>query len=604
MHQLWSYQDYVSYLTHTNNLVRRWAFKAIEERFPRRYTPEAAKLVGDSDEHLACAAPKYLAHHRAIDHARAILESFLKDKGNVPGNCAIGLGDMRYEPAVDVVLDRLIRCENANTLFGILYYLGKIHRDDCHQALRDVLIQLSDDYLADAAAEHLLDHRDPEDVPLVLRTCIKKAEPDVERDMFLKRLMSSVGAAGVYSDLTEYGGQDILEAPEKALKEMLEQHQMVNPPLETIHEIFGLIKASQYQHIATSLMFDAQNIVRSRFPEGHSTDHLSEIYEYDMLSLAFLQGFSKRSSYWKRAIRTKNIGRNLVSAVLACYFSIQEREGYIQALAPDGRCEDLINALKATGPQFPETLQDRLLGLAPIEELKAALTEELLTWGDIWVVRLMGRIGDNAFVPDLIRVIRHADGLSYIHADAVRAINGMDESVDESLLTAIQNGELTDAWDIFPLLEHLPYLESFDIAVRLWNEGDMDSFEIYATCLEDIGDARGIEALQEIFFDGNAIYIGDSLEVLGLLHNKDIPELARIRHEREAYLERQKRHRRELDELVRKAEEPGMPDTNSNRSTITKVRRETPKIGRNEPCPCGSGKKYKKCCLKKDHNAG
>jgi len=25
----------------------------------------------------------------------------------------------------------------------------------------------------------------------------------------------------------------------------------------------------------------------------------------------------------------------------------------------------------------------------------------------------------------------------------------------------------------------------------------------------------------------------------------------------------------------------------------------TPKIGRNEPCPCGSGKKYKKCCMNK-----
>lgn len=24
--------------------------------------------------------------------------------------------------------------------------------------------------------------------------------------------------------------------------------------------------------------------------------------------------------------------------------------------------------------------------------------------------------------------------------------------------------------------------------------------------------------------------------------------------------------------------------------------RETPKTGRNDPCPCGSGKKYKKCC--------
>ena len=28
----------------------------------------------------------------------------------------------------------------------------------------------------------------------------------------------------------------------------------------------------------------------------------------------------------------------------------------------------------------------------------------------------------------------------------------------------------------------------------------------------------------------------------------------------------------------------------------TPVVREEPKIGRNDPCPCGSGKKYKKCC--------
>jgi preprotein translocase subunit SecA len=26
------------------------------------------------------------------------------------------------------------------------------------------------------------------------------------------------------------------------------------------------------------------------------------------------------------------------------------------------------------------------------------------------------------------------------------------------------------------------------------------------------------------------------------------------------------------------------------------LKREGDKIGRNEPCPCGSGKKYKKCC--------
>ena len=25
------------------------------------------------------------------------------------------------------------------------------------------------------------------------------------------------------------------------------------------------------------------------------------------------------------------------------------------------------------------------------------------------------------------------------------------------------------------------------------------------------------------------------------------------------------------------------------------VRRESPKVGRNDPCPCGSGEKFKKC---------
>ena len=29
------------------------------------------------------------------------------------------------------------------------------------------------------------------------------------------------------------------------------------------------------------------------------------------------------------------------------------------------------------------------------------------------------------------------------------------------------------------------------------------------------------------------------------------------------------------------------------------VRYDSPKVGRNDPCPCGSGKKYKQCCLRK-----
>ncbi len=37
--------------------------------------------------------------------------------------------------------------------------------------------------------------------------------------------------------------------------------------------------------------------------------------------------------------------------------------------------------------------------------------------------------------------------------------------------------------------------------------------------------------------------------------------------------------------------EPGAPD-----KAIDPIKNLQPKVGRNDPCPCGSGKKYKKCC--------
>ena len=42
----------------------------------------------------------------------------------------------------------------------------------------------------------------------------------------------------------------------------------------------------------------------------------------------------------------------------------------------------------------------------------------------------------------------------------------------------------------------------------------------------------------------------------------------------------------------------GGQSTLENPDVNRTVVREEPKIGRNDPCPCGSGKKYKNCCGK------
>ena len=52
-------------------------------------------------------------------------------------------------------------------------------------------------------------------------------------------------------------------------------------------------------------------------------------------------------------------------------------------------------------------------------------------------------------------------------------------------------------------------------------------------------------------------------------------------------------NKREIAQLKERVKELGLDTSNIKNSEIDKS-----KVGRNEPCPCGSGKKYKKCCMR------
>lgn len=88
----------------------------------------------------------------------------------------------------------------------------------------------------------------------------------------------------------------------------------------------------------------------------------------------------------------------------------------------------------------------------------------------------------------------------------------------------------------------------------------------------------------------------DSIRVLSHVQvRREDPaeEEARLRHEAEELAKRMQFQHAEVSALDQPEEEPaeveGQPDV-----AVASVRTE-PKIGRNEPCPCGSGKKYKHC---------
>jgi preprotein translocase subunit SecA len=96
----------------------------------------------------------------------------------------------------------------------------------------------------------------------------------------------------------------------------------------------------------------------------------------------------------------------------------------------------------------------------------------------------------------------------------------------------------------------------------------------------------------------------------------DLPELATLREEAVAQeIERQRRMEAmadgeglddldddlSADDFLDEEDLPDLPPAlDDRRPRVTApLRRDPATPGRNDPCPCGSGKKYKKCCLNK-----
>ena len=79
-------------------------------------------------------------------------------------------------------------------------------------------------------------------------------------------------------------------------------------------------------------------------------------------------------------------------------------------------------------------------------------------------------------------------------------------------------------------------------------------------------------------------------DMLGRIKENTIRALCHLRIETEV---------RE-DEFQHKESKSDLEYSDSENTETKKKpkRRSEPKVGRNDPCPCGSGKKYKKCCGK------
>jgi preprotein translocase subunit SecA len=89
------------------------------------------------------------------------------------------------------------------------------------------------------------------------------------------------------------------------------------------------------------------------------------------------------------------------------------------------------------------------------------------------------------------------------------------------------------------------------------------------------------------------------LEMLERIKKDTVQKLFAIQIAKEAEVKEIKAERKQTFILSRGGEAGG--ETEDGKGVT--VRREGKKVGRNDPCPCGSGRKYKKCCLLRETQA-
>jgi len=247
-----------------------------------------------------------------------------------------------------------------------------------------------------------------------------------------------------------------------------------------------------------------------------------------------------------------------------------------------------MSRLAAAGEKLDPELRAEVLALGPaaIPELVRLLNDDSLQlhdspgagWPPIHVVGLLVELKATEAVEPMLRVLCKTSWDHIIHDRLVQRLAELGLPVVEPALAILERGATED-------VHHAICCVLADVGVRdprIYAQlcALFDEHEVFgATCLSDYGDPAALPLLEGAIEDFEPNF--DS--PYGMLDlNALVDSYARLGGE--------------LSEHLREHVAALGVEFEAHRARATPVR-TAPKPGRNDPCPCGSGKKYKRCCL-------
>ncbi len=223
------------------------------------------------------------------------------------------------------------------------------------------------------------------------------------------------------------------------------------------------------------------------------------------------------------------------------------------------------------------------------------------------LVALQGAVGEAAIMPDLVKIAAGWEDPLGVHAEwALTQLAKRYPAEALAAMAAAKTGTAGERRVAVDVLIRLDRREGVGEALKGLAEGfleiagDVDAGELALTlerALRKRGERAAAIALREVAEEHLEDEERDEYDLLRGMGDEFEGEKETAENFRRRSLEQVLVGRAlveddsDLEQLEQLFEPPPVTDT---------FRRMTPKIGRNDPCWCGSGKKYKKCHLDKD----
>jgi hypothetical protein len=244
------------------------------------------------------------------------------------------------------------------------------------------------------------------------------------------------------------------------------------------------------------------------------------------------------------------------------------------------------------------------------KEVAADVENDPMVWMQSLAVRLAGEMRLEAAIPPIVAKMQKEEEDDFLLEECERAMRKIGtDAVVEALAGGYACSEVGFRISVAAVLEDI----HCDLTVTkcldwLPTEDDTDLVALFGRALVRQFSFEAIEPLRQTILrfpdDHEIASLRDDLIVACELMETTVPELEQWKKDSQHAHEERARRLAELardlaDEEFDEEEEDYEYDEEDYSDGPAPIRREQATVGRNDPCPCGSGKKYKKCCLGK-----